>query len=123
MNQIIPLYFGFVFLIANLAGGYHLDEQVKYPHNKIHTIIIPQKNKKYFMFSNKKRRREYLKAAYIFEITGYVEFLISLIATGALWLFKYPYKSITLIIFFFCIEGINTIYLLSMYTYYKIKYK
>jgi hypothetical protein len=125
-TNILIILFGFIILLSNLAGGYHLDEQVKYPHNKIHAIAIPKEYKKYFMFSYKKRRREYLKAAYIFEIIGYVEFLISLIVAGTLWLFNYPLdypNRIVMLIITFSLVGINEIYVLSMYTYYKIKYK
>lgn len=120
----IIILFGFIFFIANLAGGYHLDEQLKCPQNKKHTIVISKDYKKYFLFSYKKRRHKFLKVAYILEVAGYVEFLITLIAAGTFWLLKYiPNKNITLIIFFFGFEGANTIFSLSMYIYYKIKYK
>lgn len=119
----IIVLFGFILLIGNLAGGYHIDDQVRYPHNKRHIISIPKEHKFLFMFSNKKRRHEFLRAAYILEIIGYIEFLISLIVTGTfLILGLIPNNTVTLIVLFFAL-GTDEIFSMSIYIYYKIRYK
>lgn len=75
MNKFIwIILLGVGALTHALIIGYKLD-QMKYPHDNKHSIIVPKKLKK-FLFLN---RVECMRAAFILEMSGYIEFFLMLI--------------------------------------------
>lgn len=65
------LLLGGVLLLHAIILGYTLD-QMQYPHDNKHSFIVPKKLKR-VVFLNK---IECMRAAFILEISGYIEFFI-----------------------------------------------
>lgn len=79
--------------------------------------------RKYVFLIDKKYKHECLRAAYIQEIAGYIEFLIAMIVTAVLLIIDYvPVWTITFAVIF-TVLGADLLYTMVVYSYYKIKYK
>ena len=116
------MLFGAVYLIGCLAGGYHLDEQVNHPHNKKHTVLLSRKAKRFFLFKNKSRRHDFLKAAYIEELSGYIGFAAFLLAAGVCRIFDFHPDSMVLIAVTMSVLSVSLASDIAIYLYYRKKY-
>lgn len=114
-NMMNFIYFGIATFIANMSGGYRLDEQVKYPFEKSHIIKLSNGVKKFFIFKNK-NRIHFFRAAVIQQIFGYFQ-LIFCVILGFI-----PNHNISLILLG-SVFGLEVIYTLFVVIYYKVKYK
>lgn len=119
MEPIIIISFSCGLLIENLCGGYRMDEQISYPHDGKHSMIVPKKLKK-FVFLN---RTECLRTAFIIEIVGYIEFLISIIFLAICLILNYYPEKELIRMTFGIIMMINGLYVISISIYYRIKFK
>ena len=114
---------GILPFIVNLFGGFHLDEQVNYPNDNKHLIKISKENKKYFYFENKKTRQYFFRWSVIMEKAGYVESLISVITTVVSLIINNEPALIVSFTVIFTFLGVDLLYAMVVYAYYKIKFK
>lgn len=120
MNEfLILVLFGVIMLIGNLCGGYRLDEQLFYPHDNKHSMRVPKKFRR-FIFLNK---IECLRAAFIIEIIGYFEFFAMLIFAVVCAILNYTPPGNTLSLIFVILLWFDTLNILLVSFYYKIKYR
>lgn len=129
MNNILDdinigiLLYSLIILIADLFGGCKLDAQLNYPHESIHSVLIPKRFKKFLFFKNRKNKRECLKAAYIIEIAAYIQFTMAILIASIFLILNYePDFTITFTIID-TYAGISGLYTIVVYAYYKLKYK
>lgn len=121
-KNLVIAFYGILLLVGNISGGYRLDEQLNYPHDNKHSIAITKRRRKYLFLIDKRHKRECLRAAYIQEMAGYIEFLISIIITTIFMILNIkPVAIIEIIIF--TVFGIDELYTMIVYFYYRIKYK
>lgn len=122
-KDFIFVFYGILLLVCNISGGYRLDEQLNYPHDDKHSIKLSKGMRKYIFLIDKNHKHECLRAAYIQEIVGYIEFLISIVVTVVLLIIGYvPVWTVTITVIF-TVLGIDVLYTMVVYFYYKVKFK
>lgn len=77
--SVCALFCGWLIWLAYREGGASFDEQLDYPHNGKHTILIRKKYKKYFRFNCIHQRHEFMKLGVIIQIIGNIGFLIAIV--------------------------------------------
>lgn len=119
IDNFYMLLFDIGLLIQCLCQGYRMDEQTFYPHDGKHSMVVPKRLKK-FLFLNKV---ECLKAAFVMEVVGYLEFfLVTIIFVIFLILNHFPDRRIVGPILA-SVMLLNGFYLAIISIYYDIKYK
>lgn len=95
---------------------------MNYPHDNKHSIKLSKRMRKYIFLIDKEHKHECLRVAYIQEIAAYIEFLISIVASVVFLIINYVPVSTVTIGVFIAVLGIDGLYTIVVYFYYRIKF-